>query len=121
MYFNKYETNYGVFELTEEQKEEKRIIQNRNAELRRQLIDKHVKDNNLIPLNNAYLGMDSFYYDKKENKIYAISYNGSTTNIEYKNISYDVAQHLKEYNPSILQEYTYANLKKYNPFRLDEY
>ncbi len=52
------------------------------------------KKYDLIKLKSDYLGMDIFFYNKKQNIIYYITHN------KYRLLkpSYDIEQHIREYN-----------------------
>ncbi len=84
-------------------KEEDYMIEKRNRIQIRKLIEEHVKMNNWMLLRNDYLGTDIYYYDKNEDKIYAISYRGSPNNIEFINVSDNVDKELRIYNSLIIK------------------
>lgn len=65
--------SYSSFELLDEQKKEKEIERKRLFKLRQSKINKIVELNELIPLESAYLDMNSYYYSKKHNKMYVVS------------------------------------------------
>jgi hypothetical protein len=70
--FDLYFSNYGNF--TRSNDDIKREEQNKNTinAKRQELIQQHVRNNGLVKLKSDYLGMDSFYYDKRTKTMYKL-------------------------------------------------
>jgi hypothetical protein len=66
--------NYSDFILSSEAIKNKQEYNNAQNNRRIHLIDKHVTENGLIKLKSAYLGTDSYYYDKKTKIMYKVCY-----------------------------------------------
>jgi hypothetical protein len=64
--------NYNDFILTRKSIKNNKTIRNEKNIKRRQLIASYVINNGYTELYSDYRGMDSYYYDKKHNKMYVV-------------------------------------------------
>ncbi len=61
------------FILSHETIKQKRKMEEEQNRKRQGLINQYVKNHGLIELQSDYLGMDSYYYDKKMRTMYKVS------------------------------------------------
>ena len=106
--YNKYESsNYGRFEPPPMSQEE-RNKRDQIYSLKRKIIQQYVNQYGLQKLQSDYFGMDEFYYDKKEKKLYKKrnDFGDHTTNYV---IQFDPQQWLKGVSFDTLFEITHDN------------
>ena len=61
---------YSPFVPLKKDIEKQRKTELESNDIRRKFIKEIISENNLHKLQSDYLGMDSYYYDEKNNKIY---------------------------------------------------
>lgn len=64
--------NYSDFILSSEHIQDKRKVEYDLNTKRQELIKKYVTSNGLVELQSDYLGMDSYYYDRKNRIMYKV-------------------------------------------------